>query len=76
MGFLIEVGKLYSRCKEIWNDDGGNDLEAIGGGFNVKLKALQDKRQRKNISLRLRELADINDKIVMLLKQGLQNTEY
>lgn len=72
MAFLHKVGELYLRCERMWNNDNGEDLEAIGGGFNVTLEVLQDKQRRKKIVAKLREFADVTEEIVRVLKQGLE----
>lgn len=73
--FLAEVSRLYKRCEEMWNKDNGKDLEAIGGGFNVTLEALQDKQHRTQIAAKLREFADVTDEITRVLKQGIEQCE-
>ena len=75
MGFLEEVRRLYLRCGEMWNHDNGEDLEAIGGGFNVTLEALQKEEQRKRIAAKLREFAEVNDEIVQVLRRGVAGWE-
>lgn len=72
MTFLGEVSRLYRRCGDMWENDNGEDLEAIGGGFNVTLEVLQDKRRRKKIVAKLREFANVTDEIVQVLKQGVE----
>ena len=48
MGFSIsKIKKLYERIGQVWNNDNGAVLEALGGGFNITLEALQDKEKRK-----------------------------
>ena len=71
MDFLNEVSRLYHRLANIWNNDNGKDLEAIGGGFNVTLEALQDKERRKLIADTIRTCAAVNDEIVRVLNEGL-----
>lgn len=61
--FLKEVSALYKRCGEMWNHDDGADLEALGGGFNVTLEALQDKQRRSRIADKLREFARVTEEI-------------
>ena len=61
--FLKEVSALYKRCGEMWNHDDGVDLEALGGGFNVTLEALQDKQRRGRIAAKLREFAQVTEEI-------------
>lgn len=75
MTFLEEVSRLYRKCEEMWNKDNGKDLEAIGGGFNVTLEALQDKERRSKIAAKLREFAEVTDEIVRVLKQGIEKCE-
>jgi len=68
--FLEDVSRLYKRCGAMWNRDDGRDLEAIGGGFNVTLEALQDREKRDRIAAKLREFADVTDEIVRVLAEG------
>ena len=67
--FLEDVRKLYKRTAEIWNQDNGSDLEALGGGFNVTLKNLQDKDRRGKIAAKIREAAACMDKVLDLLEE-------
>lgn len=67
MGFLKEVGDLYSKTGEMWGE-----LEALGGGFNVTLGALQDKERRAKIADKLREFAAVTDQIIKVLNDGLE----
>ena len=48
-----------------------DNLEAIGGGFNVTLEALQDKERRGKISTKIREFADVTDRILRLLSKNI-----
>lgn len=73
MTFLSEVSRLYKRCAEMWNHDNGKDLEALGGGFNCTLEALQDKPRRDRIVAKIREFADVTDQIVQVLNEGIKN---
>ena len=68
MGFLDRVGRLYESTKTMWND-----LETLGGGFNITLEALQDKDQRGKIVAKIREFADVTDEIVRVLMEGITN---
>ena len=52
--FLDEVIRLYERTAQIWNNDNGNDLEALGGGFNVTLQNLQDESRRVRIAAKIK----------------------
>ena len=64
MTFLEEISRLYKRIGKMWNNDNGNDLEALGGGFNVTLEVLQDKERRGKIAAKIREFAAVTDEIV------------
>lgn len=64
---------LYKRC-EMWNHDNGNDLEALGGGFNVTLEALQDKQRRGRIAAKLREFAQVTEEIRCVVYREIYDT--
>ena len=70
MKYLEEVGKIYKRTGEMWNNDNGADLEALSGGFNVTLEALQNKEKRGKIVAKIREFAKVTDEIVRILKSN------
>jgi hypothetical protein len=70
MTFLDEINRLYERTAQIWNNDNGEDLEALGAGFNVTLEALQDKEKRKIIAAKIREAADCMDKVACIIKEN------
>jgi hypothetical protein len=72
MGFLEEVSRFYKRTGDIWNNDNGEDLEALGSGFNVTLEALQKKEKRNKIAAKIRECGDVVDEIVQALNKGLK----
>lgn len=72
MTFLDDISKLYRRTGEIWNNDNGNDLEALGGGFNVTLEALQNPEKRTKIAARIRECGDIMDKVVRIINENIK----
>ena len=72
MVFLEELSRLYKRIGAMWNNDNGTDLEALGGGFNITLEALQDKERRGKIAAKIRELADCTDEAVRVLKENLR----
>ncbi|NLG88499.1 MAG: MerR family transcriptional regulator [Clostridiaceae bacterium] len=61
--FIEEIRRLYEQMRRMWNEQNGEDLEAIGGGFNITLNALQDKNRRSRIAAKLREFAETADKI-------------
>lgn len=71
MVFLEEISRLYKRTADMWNNDNGEDLEALGGGFNVTLEVLQDKERRGKIVAKIRKFADITDEIVRVLKENM-----
>jgi len=75
MIFLEDINKLFERTAKIWNNDNGEDLETLGGGFNVTLEALQDKERRKKIAAKLCEAADCMDEVVRILERGINNIE-
>ena len=67
MTFLEDIRKLYQRTAAIWNgssggnlEEGSDDLEALGGGFNVTLTNLQNTAQRAKIAARLREAGAVS----------------
>jgi DNA-binding transcriptional MerR regulator len=69
--FLEDVIKQYKRTAEIWNNDKGEDLEALGGGFNVTLEALQNIEKRRKIASKIRECAEVMDDVVRILNKNL-----
>ena len=71
MTYLDDIDKLYKRTADIWNNDNGNDLEALGGGFNVTLEALQNKEKRNKIAAKINEAADCMDEVVWILQKNL-----
>jgi len=72
MTFLDDIGNLYRRMGQIWNNDNGNDLEALGGGFNVTLEALQDEDRRAKIAARISECGDIIDEVVSIVNKNIK----
>ena len=71
MTFLDDIVKLYERTAQIWNNDNGEDLEALGGGFNVTIEALQDRGKRAKIAVKIREAALCMDEVVQILQENL-----
>ncbi len=65
--FIGEVRSLYEKMRHMWNEQNGEDLEAIGGGFNITLEALQDRQRRSRIAAKIREFAEYTDKIIALI---------
>ena len=76
MGFLEEVSALYRRIAEMWGGDNNHNdsdsLEALGGGFNVTLEALQNREKRDRIIAKIRQFADVTDDIVRVLRKNLR----
>jgi hypothetical protein len=70
--FLQEVRRIYRQTGHLWNDQGGQDLEAIGGGFNITLGALQDREKRDKIVAKIREFAELVDEALALLTENLK----
>lgn len=66
--WLDEVKNQYRRMGRMWNDDNGNDLEAIGGGFNVTLEILQDKNRRAKIADVIRRCGECMDEVLFLIR--------
>ena len=69
--FIYDLHRRYGRTEQIWNNDNGEDLEALGGGFNVTLEALQDKEKRGKIAAKLREAAECIDEVVRIIEKNL-----
>jgi hypothetical protein len=67
MIFIEEISSLYKRIGAMWNNDNGKDLEALGGGFNVTLEALQDNEKRSKIANKIREAADCVDEVTHII---------
>lgn len=73
MTYLDDIIALYKRTADIWHNDGGNDLEALGGGFNITLEALQNPVRREKIAARIRECGDIIHEVVKVLEAELSD---
>ena len=69
--FLEEIKKQYQRLGQIWNNDNGNDLEALGGGFNISLSTLQDKAKCRQIAAKIREAGDCIQRVTDILSQHI-----
>ncbi len=69
--FLNEISNLYRQTGHLWNDQNGEDLEAIGGGFNVTLAALQNREKRDKIVAKILEFADCMDKVLAILNENI-----
>jgi hypothetical protein len=67
LNYIKEVHELYDRMRIMWNEQNGEDLEAIGGGFNITLSTLQDKQKRSRIAVKIREFAECVDKVVEVM---------
>jgi len=66
LGFLKEVDDLYTKLGKMWIED----LEGLGGGFNITLETLQDKVKRVGIAAKLRECAEITDEIMRIIEKN------
>ena len=71
MTFLEDVNKLYDCTAQIWNNDNGEDLEALGGGFNVTLEVLRDKEKRGKIAAKIREAAACMDEVARIIQDNI-----
>ena len=76
MVYLDEIKHLYRRIGAMWNNDNGTDLEALGGGFNITLEALQDKDKRSIIAAKIREFAVVTDEIVRVLEENIKENHH
>lgn len=72
MTYLENISLLYKRTADIWHDDGPNDLEALGGGFNITLEVLQTPERREKIAARIRECGDIIEEVVKILNENIK----
>lgn len=70
MDCIRNVMALYAKTGDYWNHDKGTDLEALGGGFNVTLEALQDGTRRQKIAEKLRAFADCMDEVITIIRQA------
>ena len=71
MGYLEDVSGLYRKMERLWNG-APDSLEALSGGFNVTLEALQNKEKRGGIAEKLKEFAECMDEVVRLLEQNIK----
>ncbi|MDR0884572.1 MAG: hypothetical protein LBN05_08215 [Oscillospiraceae bacterium] len=69
MAFLEQISALYDQMGQLWGGEKPTKgcLEKIGGGFDVTLKVLQNKRKRAKIVAKIRECAVRTDEVVRLL---------
>lgn len=63
-GFAAEYARLNGGVPD--------NLEAIGGGFNITLEALQDPEKRSKIVATIRKFADCIDEVVRILTENLK----
>lgn len=63
-GFATEYMKQHGNLPD--------NLEAISGGFNITLEALQDKTRRERIVSTIRKFADCMDEVVRILNENLK----
>ena len=69
--WLDQVEEQYRRIGRMWNDDGGNDLESLGGGFNVTLEILQDGESRAKIAAVLRKCGECMDAAARIVQENM-----
>lgn len=67
--FISHIISMYEQMGTYWNNDSGTDLEALGGGFNVTLDALQNGERRKKIVEKLRKFADCMDEVISTVQR-------
>lgn len=67
--FIEDIVKEYKQMGRMWENEDGKDLEALGGGFNVTLEALQDKVKRSAIAEKLKLFAQCVDRVVDAIGQ-------
>lgn len=63
-GFAAEYMKQHGNLPD--------NLEALGGGFNITLEALQDKTRREKIVSTIRKFADCMDEVARILNENLK----
>lgn len=68
--FIGELHRLYRKMQHMWEKD-ADGLEAIGGGFNITLEALQDIPRRAAIAAKIREYAVCADEVVGTIRESL-----
>lgn len=66
--FIREIHDLYHHMRRMWNEQNGEDLEALGGGFNITLAALQDGNRRGRVAAKICEFAEAVAKVIALIK--------
>lgn len=66
MAYLNEIRSCYNKTAAVWSD-----LEALGGGFNITLEALQDKEKRAKIADKIREAGDFIDEVACILQNHI-----
>ncbi len=72
MTYLYDISLLYKRTADIWHNDGENDLEALGGGFNITLETLQTPERCEKTAARIRECGDIINEVVEILNKNIR----
>ena len=63
LDYIKEIMLQYRKTGELWNE-----LEALGGGFNVSLEALQDKKKAKAIADKIREFAVCMERVIAVIE--------
>lgn len=69
--FIHDLMEAYHKTKQMWNGQNGEDLESLGGGFNVTLDALTQPERRSKITAKLREYAIVMDGVLELLDANM-----
>jgi len=76
MAFLGQVIERYRMLAALWNGSAGQvieNLESLGGGFNVTLEALQNPQKRAAIARKIRVCAAVMDEVVEILRNWQEN---
>lgn len=72
LSFVDHIIRLYERTAQLWERDGGKDLEALGAGFHISLALLRDQQARKPIVERLREAGDCMQQVQQTILRHLK----
>lgn len=70
--WLNEIKRLFYQMKQVWNENNGENLEAIGAGFNVTLEVLKDKEKRAIIAEAIRYCGDCMDEVARVVKENMK----
>ena len=69
-GFIGGALSSIPQNAEYVEKKDADSLEAIGGGFNITLEALQDISRRSAIAAKIREFAACADEIVQTIQES------